>query len=267
MTTPLVSPAWLREHRDDIVLLDASIDRTQGGFAPGSDAFAEAHIPGARFADLFTGFSDPAAAHPFSLPSLAHLRETAQSAGVRDNAPVVVYDRNGGAWAARVWWLLTIHGHPSVSVLDGGLALWIASGLPVESGHPSAPAATGTLTLHEPGPVTADLSEVLVTSRQEYPGQLVCALRREVYEAGHIPGSGSLPYAELLRADGTIDLDATRERGAALGSDAIVYCGGGINAAGLILALDAAGLPRPRLYDGSLTQWRADPSRPLSMGR
>ncbi|MFC4071713.1 sulfurtransferase [Actinoplanes subglobosus] len=264
MTEPLVSAAWLRDHRDDVVLLDASIDRTpEGGFGSGAAAFAAAHILGARFADIHTGFSDPTAAFPFTLPSLPQLHETAQTLGVRDTARVILYDRNGGAWAARIWWLLRIHGHPAVSVLDGGLSAWTALGLPLAAGPPPPPAEPAPLTLHEPGPVTAGLDEVL---RGSSTGTLVCALRQERFEAGHIPGSTSLPYPELLRADGTVDVAVVRERAAGLTPDTIVYCGGGINAAGLLLALDAAGLPLPRLYDGSLTEWRSDPSRPLDTG-
>lgn len=262
MTGPLVTVGWLRRHLADVVLLDASIDRTADGFGSGFAAFVAERLPGARFADLFDGFSDPTAPFPFTMPAVGALRETARSSGVRDSAPVVVYDRNGGAWAARVWWLLRVHGFRDVHVLDGGLSAWTAHGLPVESGTPAGPPpAVGELTLREPGPVTAGTAEVAAA-----PGErLVCALRRERFDAGHIPGSVSLPYHELLAPDGTIDVGAVRSRAAEAGLDAgsIVYCGGGINAAGLILALDAAGLPLPRLYDGSLSEWRADPSRPV----
>lgn len=248
----LVSVSWLREHLQEVVLLDASIERTAEGFASGSAAFAASHLPGARFADLLGGFSDPTARFLFTMPAVDALRETARSSGVRDGVHVVVYDRNGGAWAARIWWLLRVHGFSTVSVLDGGLAAWTG---PLESGISEIPLVPGDLTLHEPGPVTADLAEVSGT-----PGaRLVCALRKERFDAGHIPGSVSLPYNDLLSPDGTLDRDLVRTRaaGIALGADSIVYCGGGINAAGLILALDAAGLPLPRLYDGSLNEWRA----------
>jgi thiosulfate/3-mercaptopyruvate sulfurtransferase len=264
MTAPLVDVEWLRDHSGDVVVLDASIQRSGNTYGPGRDAYAEAHIPGARFADLFDGFSDQHAGLPFTLPPVEHLREAAWAAGVRDGVHVIVYDRNGGAWAARVWWLLRVHGHPEASVLDGGLDAWTARGLPVDTGSP-APAEPGPLTLHEPGAVTADLAEV---TRASHDGLLVCGIRRAQFESGHIPGSASLPYAELLHANGTLDLALVRERAAelGLGEASIVYCGGGINAAGLVLALEAAGLPAPRLYDGSLNEWRADPARPLASG-
>ncbi|MFI5934674.1 sulfurtransferase [Actinoplanes sp. NPDC051494] len=255
----LVDVTWLRDHLDEVVVLDASIERTGDTYGPGRAAFAGTHLPGARFADLFGGFSDPDAPLPFTLPPVGTLCEAAREAGVHDCAHVVVYDRLGGAWAARVWWLLRVHGHPRVSVLDGGLGAWTAHGLPVETGCPPPVTGPAPLTLHPPRDATADLDEV---SRGGVP--MVCGIRREQYDAGHIPGSVSVPYAGLLRPDGTLDLDRVRSSAADIDlGDAVVYCGGGINAAGLVLAFTAAGLPAPRLYDGSLNEWRSDPARPL----
>ncbi|MBQ9919163.1 MAG: sulfurtransferase [Microbacterium sp.] len=283
---PLVDAAWLRDHLTGTVILDASIERTEddhgrGRFGPGRAAFLSSRIPGARLADLFGQFSDPDAEFAFTRPPVPHLRAAAQAVGVHDDARVVVYDRNGGAWAARVWWLLRIHGFRRASVLDGGLSAWEAAGSPLETGVPAATEpASRPLTLSEPAPnsVTADLREIESIARGEHPGLLVCGVRQSEFEgdpsapgSGHIPGSASLPYRELSDARGSIDVHLVRSRATALGLDRadtapVVYCGGGINAAGLVLALAAAGLPEPRLYDGSLTEWRADPARPLETG-
>ena len=47
---------------------------------------------------------------------------------------VVVYDAQGGMYAARAWWMLLWAGHRAASVLDGGLAAWTAAGGPLEAG-------------------------------------------------------------------------------------------------------------------------------------
>jgi len=78
---PLVGAGWLLRHIDGVRVLDASVTRipVAGGatqFAPGDAAFAQAHIPGARPADLFEGFSDPAAPFP-ALPLHLPLRRSA----------------------------------------------------------------------------------------------------------------------------------------------------------------------------------------------
>ncbi len=43
----------------------------------------------------------------------------------------------------------------------------------------------------------------------------------------------------------------------------MVYCGGGIAAAGTAFALRRAGHPDVAVYDGSLDEWAADPHAPL----
>ncbi len=46
----------------------------------------------------------------------------------------------------------------------------------------------------------------------------------------------------------------------------IAYCGGGISATVDIFALSMLGRDDIRLYDGSLTEWSADPQLPLELG-
>ena len=48
--------------------------------------------------------------------------------------------------------------------------------------------------------------------------------------------------------------------------DAVVYCGSGVTACHNALAIERAGLPRPRVYVGSWSGWIADPSRPIATG-
>ena len=54
--------------------------------------------------------------------------------GVGPDTTVVAYDDGSGVPASRLWWMLDALGHPSVRVLDGGIAAWRAAGQPLESG-------------------------------------------------------------------------------------------------------------------------------------
>ena len=59
---------------------------------------------------------------------------------------------------------------------------------------------------------------------------------------------------------------AIAERFAVVSADpaAIVYCGSGVTACHNALAIEAAGLPRPRVYIGSWSGWSSDPERPVA---
>lgn len=256
----LVDVAWLAENLGDVVLLDASITRSvdadgRSSFADGRAEFEAGHLPGARFADVFAAFSDPTADVLFTRPTAEQFVTAATSLGIHDGSRVVLYDRLTGAWAARIWWVFRSFGFTDVRVLDGGLNAWTAAGHGLETG-PSQDVPAGDLTVREEDGWFVDLEEVQALS--EHPTRdrpMFCALRASEFDAGHIAGSASLPYPDLLTADGTVDRD---KAAAAPGQDRpVLYCGGGVNAAGLGLVLLAGGHPRPTVYDGSLNEWRA----------
>lgn len=288
---PLVDAAWLREHleADDLVLLDASIDRSvdedgQTVFGPGHQVVGQHRIKGARHADLFNAFSDPDGEFLFTRPSVEQLAQACVDVGISSASRVVVYDRLTGAYAARVWFVLRAFGFENVSVLDGGFPGWIDGDGATESGPVElALSAGGTDTVAElatrlgeiPGRFV-DLDEAIRVSTDPRSGILVCALRHEEYvgdpsreRSGHIPRSLSFPYPATLTADSTVDRGATQigavERGI-VDQRVVAYCGGGVNAAGLALSFAAAGLEMPAVYDGSLNEWRANPGLPLEVG-
>ncbi|GCD34322.1 sulfurtransferase [Streptomyces chrestomyceticus JCM 4735] len=254
------------------VLLDV---RYRLGGPPGRPEYEAGHLPGAVYVDLddeLAGPPGPAGRHP--LPDLDAFAGTMRRAGVSADRPVVVYDGAQGWSAARTWWLLRYTGHPSVRVLDGGLAAWTASGGALSTEEPApAPgdftAAPGALPL-----LTAD--EAAALARR---GVLLDARAGERYRgevepidrvAGHIPGALSAPTTENLAADGTFLPPAElAARFTALGATADaevgVYCGSGVSAAQEVLALAVAGVPAA-LYVGSWSEWSGDPARPVATG-
>jgi rhodanese-related sulfurtransferase len=114
----LADVAWLAERIGDptVRVVDARV--------PFEWALYEAgHIPGAVFADMFFGVPImPASAFADAMGQL----------GIDDDTTVVIYDTDGGAWAARLWWALKFHGHDRAMMLNGGLRQWILAGLPIE---------------------------------------------------------------------------------------------------------------------------------------
>ncbi len=90
--------------------------------------------------------------------------------------------------------------------------------------------------------------------------------------AGHIPGARSYEWRRSLGADGRLlPAPALRAQleGALAGvpsDQSVVYCGSGVSACHVLLAMAAAGLEGARLYPGSWSEWCADPSHPVATG-
>jgi thiosulfate/3-mercaptopyruvate sulfurtransferase len=89
--------------------------------------------------------------------------------------------------------------------------------------------------------------------------------------AGTSPRSRSLPGRGLLDEAGRVlpPEELAAKVGAVLDTDdspVVLYCGGGISAAGAALALTLLGRTDVSVYDGSLEEWSKDPARPLELG-
>src|SRR5262245_7246599 len=134
---------------ESVVLLDCGFDLTD--VHAGARAHAQGHLPDAHHADLDHDLSAAKSGrngrHP--LPSREAFANTVARWGVRPQTPVVCYDDQGGAYAARAWWMLRWLGHDPVAVLDGGRAAWLAAGGGLDTKVPSAPAD------HAPYPLSA----------------------------------------------------------------------------------------------------------------
>ncbi|WP_211275240.1 TIGR03618 family F420-dependent PPOX class oxidoreductase [Actinoplanes rectilineatus] len=284
MTTSFLGPAALgvrREH-GPVTILDATVELAKPAYdgdhtsASGRPGWERAHIPGSRHADLLVALSDPSAAFHFAHPSPETLAAALVELGVRDGVPVVVYDRAGGIWASRLWWLLDWLGIEA-HVLDGGLAAWQAEGHPVVSGAESA-AVTGPLTIEPRDGRWIGRADLEAWTAGEHQATVLCALDPASYAGevptrysrrGHIPGTGNLPARTLLDSAGRFRPEP--ELRAVLGdllddpAPIWLYCGGGISATLLGLALRSLGREDVALYDGSLEEWSADASLPLEL--
>ena len=89
--------------------------------------------------------------------------------------------------------------------------------------------------------------------------------------SGHIPGARNLPFAELYNPDGTSSRPTKSGRlFVAAGADPdkpfVASCGSGVTANCLIFAARLLGNRDTRLYDGSWSEWGADPSTPKETG-
>lgn len=284
---PLISVEELRKSvygpaDPDLLLVDVQFDLREPRL--GRDRYLRMHIPGAVFADLERDLSAPKTGrngrHP--LPSVARMAAAFGRLGVGDATTVIAYDRSGGMFAARLWWMLRYLGHRRVAVLDGGLEAWRQTVRNVNGGWVKPYPRVFTA---RPQPeFTAAVTDIEagLEGREEAREHLLLDAREparwrgetEPFDpvAGRIPGARNhlwkrnldehgafLPAAELARRFAPLAAERAGRR-------IVCYCGSGLTAAHNALALTLAGFNGVAVYSGSWSEWCADPARPVETG-
>ena len=245
----------------------------------GRTEYLAGHIPGALYADLDQDLAGPvtkdSGRHP--LPDKNVFRATLQGWGIGPGTQVVVYDYASGALAARLWWMLRWFGHSQVAVLNGGLKAWIAGDGTLATEVPEFPESTLLEAPDSGRVITTD--EVYSMLGKSDETRLVDARDRARFTgqtepidpvAGHVPGAINFPFSDNLNADGTWKSSQELRQAWAglLGSGTpppfSVMCGSGVTACHLVLSAAIAGLPEPRVYIGSWSEWLRDAARPVA---
>lgn len=271
----LVETDWLESHLNDsdLRILECTVLWISGSegvhIKSAYPDWLEGHIPGSSFVDLTSELSEQNSEFPLMMPSERQFAEVMSQNGIGESNPVVLYDRAGAVWAARLWWMLRAFGFERAAILNGGWGKWIYEERPVSkkiSNHPHS-----RFIAHFQPELIVSKDEVLA----EIPHGNTClinTLSPESYRKERIPGSINIPYSELFDPETTVflDLNALRklfeEHGATADTPIITYCKSGITACSDAFILTLLGQEQVAVYDGSMTEWLADTNLPVEKG-
>lgn len=294
---PVVSVEWLAKNRDRVQVLDvrsdtrsyqrkpaSSVDKKSGklvmeeagGVIPGSLLIDYSVVRSER---MFEGLKTK-----YLIPEKEELQLRLRESGVRSDKPLVLVpvgmEPADIAEALRLYWTLKVYGEDRVAVLDGGLAGWIAAGLPVSNDEPKKSAAgdwsakgvrqalvAGTADVQR---ASTDKTATLIDGRE--PANFYGITKRPfVNSYGHIAGAKMLPPDAVFRpANGALyflsKADYTtlvKLAGIDASASAITYCNSG-NLASIpwFVMSEMVGNAKTSLYDGSLYLWSRE-SKPL----
>ncbi|GAA5846444.1 hypothetical protein JCM9279_001377 [Rhodotorula babjevae] len=137
----LLAPAELREllqSSSPPVVLDATWHMPNAGRYAWSE-YRHKRIEGAGFWDVDQIASKSDKGVPHNMPTTDQFEDACGRLAIKRDDHVVVYDSVGVFSSPRTAFTFKHFGHERVSVLDGGLARWIAEGNPIDQERPLNP--------------------------------------------------------------------------------------------------------------------------------
>lgn len=265
LISPLELLSLYKSKLSNLVIIDAG----------NHEQYKKQHLDGAVHLDLNTQLSDikdnPANGGRHPLPSPEKFIATLSNLGISSKHHIVIYDdKNGANAAARLWWMLKAIGYEKVQVLNGGLQSVEKMEFPINDSevkltpiekinYPNPSWSLPQATMDEVEKASQDASKLIidVRAKERYNGitepiDLI---------AGHIPNAVNIPFSENLNEQGNFKSPEELKKkyteitkGIDL-SQVIVHCGSGVTACHTLLSFAHAGLPIPKLYVGSWSEW------------
>ena len=277
----VVSTDWLASWlgRPEVAVLHV------GAGPSAQEEYDTGHIPGARLV-LFGDIAAPRGGVSNEIPPAESLAALSRRVGIAPRGRIVVYDTSTGLMAARAYVVLDYMGlGDRTSILDGHLKKWKAENRLLSTTAPEAPPGAF---VPRPRPeivvpiaVMRDLSWIkerepgspfeLIDSRAE-PFFTGAEPASGPMRPGRIPGATNLYWmSQIAGAENPVlkpvaELRAMYESaGVSPGEMIVAYCNSGVQASHIYVVAKYLGYD-VRLYDGSYSEWSADPNAPIATG-
>ena len=264
----IVNSSWLKDNlnSEKIVIVDTRFNLMDKEY--GKRSYESSHIKGAVRIDIETQLSSEVKKHGgrHPLPSIKELQKTFENIGISNDSIVVAYDEGDLSGPARLWWILKYLGHKEVYVLDGGIDSFKEAGGKVTTKETTVKKGNFEVHLNEDMRVdmeyvknrlhNKDIAIVDCRDHRRYIGEFEPVDKR----AGHIPSALNYFWMDILNKNDdklTIKSDEDlKKHFKELNNydEVIIYCGSGITASPVSLALNEANIPH-KLYAGSFSDW------------
>jgi len=283
--TNIVTPEWLSTHLSDptIKILDCTTYMLAQPVGPskiesGRAQYLKGHISGAQHVCMEQDFSETGARFAFTVPSPDTFNRLMQRLGIHHDDHVVLYGHQQLSVVTRIWFVLHAMGHRKISILNGGITLWVKSGKALSTELPTVEASD-----YKAKPKVERLAGINEVTEAITDPQTVLlnALKKEQFlgtggahygRPGRIPNSVSWPATDLYDLQ-TGEFKSQDELTALLnqldlkaGQQVINYCGGGIAATTTAFVLETLGFTDWSVYDNSMNEWANTLDKPLQTG-
>lgn len=189
-------------------------------------------------------------------------------AGITQNTTIIIYGANIDTFVGRMFWMLEYIGATDVRMLDGGIAKWNADARQLSTTPKTLAAVTFTPTVNSSIEVTKEEMLEHYDDTDEYI--VVDSRNAEHFTASRIPNAVNILTGDFLNTDLTVkpsvEIDAIfTSKGITKDKFVYTHCYVGYRSSQEYFVFRLMGYDVAH-YDGSWTEWNADPLTPKVSG-